>query len=198
MTVPSEQDGSSPHSTLNRQVAVRAHRHSAGCTNEPRAGLQDLRSSAGFLRRRAAEPRGHATARQTLRKRLKLRSRIKIAEIDHLRWQDFEKQRILLLKLLLKLLGYKDAEKTEDRPKLKTVDITATNPPSKEAFDTPLRPPLLSDDPGPATGRSGAYPDRTHTCKPGPACRTHHGLMLCTNHADVARRTSSSVSRRPG
>jgi hypothetical protein len=74
--------------------------------------LQDLRGSAGFLRRRAAEPRGHATALQTLRKRLKLRSRIKIAEIDHPRWQDFEKQRILLLKLL----GYWDI-RTPRKPK---------------------------------------------------------------------------------
>jgi hypothetical protein len=35
-----------------------------------------------------------------LSKRLKLRSRIKITEIDHLRWQHSEKQCILLLKLL--------------------------------------------------------------------------------------------------
>ena len=35
-----------------------------------------------------------------LRKRLKLQSRIKITEIDHLRWQHSEKQCILLLKLL--------------------------------------------------------------------------------------------------
>ena len=46
--------------------------------------------------------------------------------------------------------------------------------PSKEAFDTPLSPPPLSDEPGPATGRSGAYPDRTFTRRPGPACRTQH------------------------
>src|SRR5215470_13705486 len=46
--------------------------------------------------------------------------------------------------------------------------------PSKEAFDTPLSPPPLNDEPGPATGRSGAYPDGTFTREPGPACRTQH------------------------
>ena len=78
-----------------------------------------------------------APAAFELCKRLKLRSRIKITEIDHLRWQDFEKQCILLLKFL----GYKDAEKTEDRPKLKTVDITATNPDTrkKEVFECKRR-----------------------------------------------------------
>jgi hypothetical protein len=38
----------------------------------------------------------------------------------------------------------------------------------------PLSPPPLSDEPGPATGRSGAYPNGTLTRKPGPACRTQH------------------------
>src|SRR3954452_2720758 len=47
--------------------------------------------------------------------------------------------------------------------------------PSKEAPDTPLSPPPPDDKPGPATGRSGAYPNRTLTCKPGPAFRTQHG-----------------------
>ena len=55
--------------------------------------------------------------------------------------------------------------------------------PSEEAFDTPLSPPPLSDEPGPATGRSGAYPNGTLTRKPGPACRTqdacHHELAAC-------------------
>ena len=46
--------------------------------------------------------------------------------------------------------------------------------PSKEAFDTPLSPPPLNDEPGPATGRSGAYPDGTSTRRPGPASRTQH------------------------
>jgi hypothetical protein len=35
--------------------------------------------------------------------------------------------------------------------------------PSKEAFDTPLSPPPLDDEPGPATRRSGAYRDGTST-----------------------------------
>ena len=76
-----------------------------------------------------------------LRQRLKIQSRIKITEIDRLRWQDFEKPCILLLRLL----GYKDAEKTEDRPKLKTVDITATSPDTRKkesssAWQDGLRP----------------------------------------------------------
>ena len=50
--------------------------------------------------------------------------------------------------------------------------------PSEEALDTPLSPPPHGDEPGPATGRSGAYPDRTHTCKPGPAFRTQHGSRV--------------------
>src|SRR5512144_1339201 len=45
---------------------------------------------------------------------------------------------------------------------------------STRALDTPLSPPPLDDEPGPATGRSGAYPDRTHTCWLGTACRTQH------------------------
>jgi hypothetical protein len=48
--------------------------------------------------------------------------------------------------------------------------------PSEEALETPLSPPPLDDEPGPATGRSGAYPDRTLTCKPGPAFRTQHEI----------------------
>jgi len=50
--------------------------------------------------------------------------------------------------------------------------------PSKEAFDTPLSPPPLNGEPGPATGRSGAYPDGTSTRRPGPASRTQHGGNL--------------------
>jgi hypothetical protein len=53
--------------------------------------------------------------------------------------------------------------------------------PSEEALDTPLSPPPLSNEPGPATGRSGAYPDRTLTCKPGPAFRTHHARSLASS-----------------
>src|SRR5713226_8402062 len=46
--------------------------------------------------------------------------------------------------------------------------------PSKEALDAPLSPPPLNDEPGPATGHSGVYPDGTSTCTPGPASRTQH------------------------
>jgi hypothetical protein len=48
--------------------------------------------------------------------------------------------------------------------------------PSKEALDAPLSPPPLSDEPGPATGHSGVYPDRTHTGRPDPAFKAHHGV----------------------
>src|SRR6478609_4524578 len=50
--------------------------------------------------------------------------------------------------------------------------------PSKEALDTPLSPPPLNDEPGPATGHSGAYPDGTFTREPGPASRTQHSESL--------------------
>jgi hypothetical protein len=35
--------------------------------------------------------------------------------------------------------------------------------PSEEALDTPLSPPRLHDEPGPATRRSGTYRDGTST-----------------------------------
>ena len=47
--------------------------------------------------------------------------------------------------------------------------------PSKEAFDTPLGRQGLPGRLGPATRRSGAYRDGTHTRRPDAACRTHHG-----------------------
>ena len=50
--------------------------------------------------------------------------------------------------------------------------------PSKEALNTPLSPPPLDDEPGPATRRSGTYRDRTHTRWPDTACRTQHGSRL--------------------
>jgi len=50
--------------------------------------------------------------------------------------------------------------------------------PSKEAFDAPLSPPPLDDEPGPATGRSGAYPDGTLTRWSGPAFRTQQAAIL--------------------
>jgi phospholipase/carboxylesterase len=50
--------------------------------------------------------------------------------------------------------------------------------PSEEALDTPLSPPDLSNEPGSATGRSGAYPDGTFTRRFGPAFRTQHVLSL--------------------
>ena len=39
--------------------------------------------------------------------------------------------------------------------------------PSEEAFDVPLSPPPVGDEPGPATGLSGDYPDRTSTRRSG-------------------------------
>jgi len=50
--------------------------------------------------------------------------------------------------------------------------------PPEGALDTQLSPPDLSDEPGPATRRSGAYRDGTHTRRPDPACRTHHRATL--------------------
>jgi hypothetical protein len=50
--------------------------------------------------------------------------------------------------------------------------------PSKEAFDTPLSPPPLSDEPGPATGLSGDYPDGTCTRRSGPVFRTQHDTRV--------------------
>ena len=50
--------------------------------------------------------------------------------------------------------------------------------PSKEALDTPLSPPPLNDEPGPATGRSGAYPDGTHTRRPGTSFQDATWLQL--------------------
>ena len=50
--------------------------------------------------------------------------------------------------------------------------------PSKEAFDALLSPPPLEDEPGSATGRSGAYPDGTLTRRSGPVFRTHHAVSL--------------------
>jgi hypothetical protein len=54
--------------------------------------------------------------------------------------------------------------------------ITArTLAPSEEAFDAPLSPPPLDDEPGPATGLSGSYPGGTCTHWSSPAVRTQHG-----------------------
>jgi hypothetical protein len=50
--------------------------------------------------------------------------------------------------------------------------------PSEEAFDTPLSPPRLHNEPGPATRRSGTYRDGTHTRWPDPASRTHHDAQV--------------------
>jgi hypothetical protein len=47
-----------------------------------------------------------------------------------------------------------------------------------EALDTPLSPPRLHDEPGPATRRSGAYRDGTSTREPDPTCRTQHQRSL--------------------
>jgi len=50
--------------------------------------------------------------------------------------------------------------------------------PPREALDTPLSPPPLNGEPGPATGRSGPYPDGTSTRWPDQASRTHHPATL--------------------
>jgi hypothetical protein len=53
--------------------------------------------------------------------------------------------------------------------------------PSKEALDTPLNPPPLDDEPGPATRRSGTYRDGTPTRWLRPASRTQHDTQ-CVRH----------------
>ena len=58
-------------------------------------------------------------------------------------------------------------------------DTTAhTLAPSEEAFDIPLSPPPLGDEPGPATGPSGTYPDGTCTRWSNATSRTHHDKRL--------------------
>lgn len=57
-----------------------------------------------------------------LRRRLELRARITIAEIDRMRWQDFE----LVSVRLLKYLGLEDVTRTRQIRHVKSVDITAT------------------------------------------------------------------------
>jgi len=56
--------------------------------------------------------------------------------------------------------------------------------PSKEALDAPLSPPRLRDEPGPATGLSGDYPDGTLTRWSGPAFRTQHLRIVATRSLD--------------
>jgi hypothetical protein len=51
----------------------------------------------------------------------------------------------------------------------------------------------LGDEPGPATGRSGTYPDRTLTRKPGPACRTQHA----SHHKTIIASFTSPIQWRP-
>ena len=48
----------------------------------------------------------------------------------------------------------------------------------QKAFDTPLSPPDFSDEPGPATRRSGAYRDGTHTRWPDTTFRTQQVYTL--------------------
>jgi hypothetical protein len=59
-------------------------------------------------------------------------------------------------------VGFSRTRLTDDL--LDMVTLTArTLAPSEEALDTPLSPPPLDDEPGPATRRSGAYRDGTST-----------------------------------
>jgi hypothetical protein len=50
--------------------------------------------------------------------------------------------------------------------------------PSKEALDAPLSRKDLSQRPGPATGHSGVYPDRTLTGWPIAASKADHSTRL--------------------
>jgi len=70
--------------------------------------------------------------------------------------------------------------------------------PSKEAFDAPLSPPPLDDEPGPATGLSGVYPDGTLTRWLGPVFRTQHDghCRDTTGHSAPGVGRKASIVRR--
>ena len=73
--------------------------------------------------------------------------------------------------------------------------------PSKEAFDTPLSPPPLGDEPGPATGRSGIYPDGTCTRRSGPVFRTQHPLVIwpdCPPSVGLVAPRSGTIAQSVG
>ena len=57
-------------------------------------------------------------------------------------------------------------------PPVRGDEPAACFPGRGDLLDAPLSPPPLNDEPGPATGRSGANPDGTSTRRPGPASRT--------------------------
>jgi hypothetical protein len=63
-----------------------------------------------------------------LRKRRDLQASLKIREIDHLSWQEFEIQCVIVLQLM----GYRNVAKTRNIPGVKAVDITATDPDSSQ------------------------------------------------------------------
>ena len=69
--------------------------------------------------------------------------------------------------------------------------------PSKEAFDTPLSLMDLSIRPGPATGRSDAYPDGTCTRWSVPTFRTHHLRKLGAPTDDSAQWDPGDVVSDP-
>lgn len=69
--------------------------------------------------------------------------------------------------------------------------------PSEEAFDTPLDRAGLPARPGPATGRSDAYPDGTSTRWPDTASRTQHVLQCTTPGACPGERLTRPRIGRP-
>jgi hypothetical protein len=87
------------------------------------------------------------------------------------------------------------------RPQCSLNAAARTIAPSKEALDTPLSPPDLSDEPGPATRRSATYRDGTHTRWPDPASRTQHpadpmrGSLLSGATTSCSRSSTFTTSR---
>jgi hypothetical protein len=57
--------------------------------------------------------------------------------------------------------------------------------PLPAAVPPPAGPGSLNDEPGPATGRSGAYPGGTFTRSPGPACRSQHAVNVRSSPSRV-------------
>src|SRR5271166_2076648 len=78
------------------------------------------------------------------------------------------------------------------------LDFSAARLPSEKVLDTPLSPPHLSDEPGPAAWLSGDYPDGTHIRWSGPVLRTQHATSLRSSlPARLPARPGIAVCGRP-
>lgn len=95
----------------------------------------------------------------------------------------------------------------EDRPGFPVVSVTRLQSSlnatarvllsSGQAFDTPVNPSDLPDDPGPAVERSGTHPDGTHTRGSEAACRTQHGGRLVSGDDRLGLRSWLLGRARP-